>query len=344
VTITNLVEDAPEFPEYGTEGYDPFLDLWARLIRPFDVVRTVSAITGLSNSVVSQLVGVAIAGSTEANRLLDELPKSIRSLATSMTTQNERCKGELRGPVLWSETMSARASSFGDPDLYVCMTPSRAYDVDENRVLVSALVAVRDAAKDATENTPLRQQEDKQLRAVKRNGNDAGRFVEHPSLQRVSRERPKARAIKRTRSGKKAKVYEPAVAMLERAANPLTAEDVRSWCDKRTLAQIALLMGVAHRLELTGNTLPAFRSERGALFSGPVQYYHGRLLGDRDSLSGIVIGSLLVDVPDRLSDPNRGRAEAALKARAGDRHTMVVMNEPDIDRAVIRAIELVRGG
>ena len=35
MTIINLVEDAPEFPEYGTEGYDSFLDLWARLIRPF---------------------------------------------------------------------------------------------------------------------------------------------------------------------------------------------------------------------------------------------------------------------------------------------------------------------
>src|SRR5437868_559726 len=84
-----------------------------RLIRPFDVIHTVSAITGLSNSVVSQLVGSAIAGSAEASHLLDELPRTIRSLATSMTTQNERCKGELRGPVLWSETMSARASSFG---------------------------------------------------------------------------------------------------------------------------------------------------------------------------------------------------------------------------------------
>jgi hypothetical protein len=342
VTITNLVEDAPEVVPYGESGYDAFLDLWARLIRPFDVINTVAAITGISTSVVSQLVGTAIAGSPEANRLLDELPHTIRSLATSMTTQNERCKGELRGPVLWSETMSARASSFGDPDLYICMTPSRAYDVDENRVLVSALVAVRDAARDATENMPVRHQEDVVLRAVKRNGNDAGRFVEHPSLQKVSRDRPKARAIKRTRSGKKKKVYEPAIAMLERAANPLTVEDVRGWCDQRTLAQIQVLMGVVHRLELTGNRLPAFRSERGALYSGPVQYYHGRLLGDRESLSGIVIGSLLVDVPDRLSDPSRARAEAALQARAGGRDTFVVMSEPDIDRAVIKAIELVR--
>ncbi len=344
MTIINLVEDAPEVAPYGDPDYDAFLDLWSRLIRPFDVINTVSAITGLSHSVVSQLVGSAIAGSTEATRLLDELPRTIRSLASSMTTQNERCKGELRGPVLWSETMSARASSFGDPDLYVCMTPSRAYDVDENRVLVSALIAVRDAAKAATENVLSRHHEDAGLRAVKRNGNDAGRFVEHPSLQKVSRERPKARALKRTRSGKKAKVYEPAIAMLERAANPLIADDVRQWCDRRTMLQIRVLMGVVHRLELTGNRLPAFRSERGALYAGPVQYYHARLLGDRESLSGIVIGSLLVDIPDQPTDPSRERAEAALLARAGGRQTMVVMTEPDIDRAVIKAIELVRGG
>jgi hypothetical protein len=342
VTITNLVEDAPPVAPYGEPGYDSFLDLWSRLIRPFDVIHTVSAITGLSNSVVSQLVGAAIAGSPEATHLLDELPRTIRSLATSMTTQNERCKGELRGPVLWSETMSARASSFGDADLYVCMTPSRAYDVDENRVLVAALIAVRDAAHDATENTPIRHQEDAHLRMVKRNGNDAGRFVEHPSLQKVSRDRPKARAIKRARAGKKKKVYEPAIAMLERAANPLVADDVRRWCDARTMAQIRVLMGVVHRLELTGNQLPAFRSERAALYSGPVQYYHGRMLGDRESLSGIVIGSLLVDVPDQLADPSRARAEAALEKRSGGRQTMVIMDEKDIDHAVIKAIELVR--
>src|SRR4029077_13388682 len=157
--LINLVGEAPTSVSYGADGYDPFTDLWSRLIRPFDVVHTVSAITGLSISVVSQMVGVAIAGSPQASRLLDTLPMTLRSLSTSRTSHAERCKGELRGPVLWSETMSARASSFGDSDLYVCMTPSRVYDVDENRVLVAALVAVRDAGQVACENTPLREQD-----------------------------------------------------------------------------------------------------------------------------------------------------------------------------------------
>lgn len=74
-----------------------------------------------------------------------------------------------------------------------------------------------------------------------------------------------------------------------------------------------------------------------------MQYYHGRRLGDRTRLSGIVIGQLLVDVPDRLHDPSRRRAEARLAARSGSRATMVVMGEEDLDRAVQRAIELATG-
>jgi hypothetical protein len=334
VTISHVVEDAEASVPYGVEGYDAFVDLWARLVRPFDVIHTVSAITGLSNSVVAHLVGAAVAGSIEADRLLDEFPRTIRALATSMTTQNERCQGELRGPVLWSETMSARASSFGDPDLYVCMVPSRAHDVDENRVLVSALVAVRDSARAAVVNIPERHQQGASLRAIKRNGNDAGRFAQHPSLQRVSRDRPTARAVKRTRSGKKARTYHPAIQMLDRMANPLGREDVRGWCDERTLARIRVLMGVVERLERAGDRLPPFRSEPGMLVAGRVQYHHSRLLGDRDSLSGIVVGDLLIDVPDQLSDPSRSRTLSSLAARAHGRRCAVVTTEGDLDVAV----------
>jgi hypothetical protein len=339
VPLINLVDEAPASVPYGADGYDPFIDLWSRLIRPFDVVHTVSAITGLSISVVSQMVGIAIAGSPQATHLLDTLPMTIRSLSTSMTSHAERCKGELRGPVLWSETMSARASSFGDSDLYVCMTPSRVYDVDENRVLVAALVAVRDAAQVACENTPLREQDNSTFLVLRRNGKDAGRFVEHPSLQRVSREYPKARAIKRTWAGKKRKIYEPALQMLDRAANPLSSADIRDWCDRRTVAQFRVLMGIAHRLERrSGTPLPDFRSERGSLWAGPLEYHHARLLGEPSSAGGIRIGNLLVDVPDPLGDPDRERAERHLSARPGVHDAMVVMSEGDLDVAVERAL------
>ncbi len=324
----------------GDGPSDAFLEIWNRLSRPFDVVRTVSAMVGLPSAEVAQMVGARLATSPEAESLLDAMPTVVRSLATSLQTQTERCLGNLRGPVLWSETMSARASSFGDEGLFVCKTPSRAYDIDENRVLVASLLMISDAARGAEHNNE-RALDDPLLRAARRNGNEANRFAQHPSLARVTRERPNARAIKRTRSGKHRKSYQPALDMLERFANPLDPQDVWALCDERTQAQHQVLIGLMERLERHGSTrLPAFRVERGALFTGPVQYYHGRRLGDRTRLSGIVIGQLLVDVPDRLHDPSRRRAEARLAARAGSRPTMVVLGTDDLDRAVDRAIEM----
>lgn len=334
--------EAPSFDlDPGDEGYDPFDDLWSRLARPMEVASTVSALLGLPVKEVQQLAGIKIAASPEADRLLDTFPRTIRSLATSMKQSAERCIGSLRGPVLWSETISARAASFGNPDVFVCQTPSRAYDIDENRVLVWALLQVREAAERATEGTHSRY-DDRVMKAVRRNGNDAARFAEHPSLSAVARERPKLRALKRTRMGRKRDAYGPALDCLDRAAEPLTAQDVRLLCDERTRVQHEVLMKICHRLERHGNRLPEFRVERGALYSGPVQYYHGRRLGDRDKMSGIVIGNLLVDVPDRIHDPSRSRAEALLQSRAAGHKIAVVMDDDDIDAAVATAIDLAR--
>lgn len=330
-------------PAFGDPEYDPFDDLWSRLARPFEMVPTVATVIGLPPKAVAQLVGTALSTSPEAEELLETFPKTIRSLATSVHTHAERCIGSLRGPVLWSETMSARSASFGDPDVFVCSTPSRAYDIDENHVLVYALGEVKEAARLAAEAAGETASDDARLRQVRRNGAQASRFLDHPTLRGVSHKRPRARAIKRTRSGKHRKWYAAALQMVERATTPLRSDEVRRWCDERTRAQHHVLMGVINRLEGSGSPrLPDFRAEQQALYAGPVQYRHPRYLGDRGTVSGIMIGQLLIDVPDRLHDPNRRRASDLLKARGAGRQTMVVLDERDIDRAVELAIDLAK--
>jgi hypothetical protein len=316
-----------------------FAELYARLARPFDVVTTMAALVGLSAVAVGQVVGAAMAGGPEAQALLSAMPATVRSLATSMQTHNERCIGELRGPVMWSETMSARASSFGDRDLFVCATPTRAYDIDENQVLVAALKLVADGGKAATEKVPA-PVSDPMLDAARQAGQEAARWLDHPSLANVSRQRPRARALRRTRSGKHRATYGPALAVLDRAGEPLTVGDVDVWRDQRTRAQHHVLIQIVHRLEAGGRRLPDFRVERGAVFAGPVQYHHSRRLGDHQTVSGITVGRLLVDVPTRLHDPDRDRAEAELAARSGGRPSMVVMEEDDLDAVVARAVEV----
>jgi hypothetical protein len=339
--IVSIVETPDDTPDFGEPGYQAFDALWSRLARPFEMVPTVAAVIGLPRKAVSQLLGIAVATSPEADELLATFPRTVRSLATSVQAHAERCIGSLRGPVLWSETMSARSASFGDPDLFVCATPSRAYDIDENHVLVYALSELQAAGKLALESASKGSGE-LVLRRARRNAAEATRFLEHPSLRSVSHKKPRARALKRTRSGKHRKWYVPALRMVERAATPLTVEEIRSWCDARTRAQHHVLMGVVNRLERSGAAplLGEFRVDQNSLAAGPVEYRHPRFLGDRSTPSGIVIGQLLIDVPERLHDPNRRRATDQLKARGGGLQTVLVMDERDIDRAVELAIDL----
>jgi hypothetical protein len=324
-----------------TATEEPLIELWRRMARPFNAAETIDALLGLSHTVVRQFIGAMIATSAEAENLLDGMTATMRSLATSMTTQAERCHGDVRGPILWSETMSARAASNGAEDLFVCQAATRAYDITENRVLVAALHHVFEGAQDArivSEKT----YDDPTLRTARHNGDRARTYLQHPSLRSVTHEKPNGRAIKRTRSGKKKDSYKPALEMIERAADPISATDLLPFCDRRTRAQHRVLLTLVQRVEQEGTKLPGFRAEQGVLYAGPLQYHHPHTLGQINRLSGILIGNLLVDVPDRLRERSRKRAEEDLQLRADGRQCMVIMNRDDIEHAFDRAVNMAR--
>jgi hypothetical protein len=309
-----------------------------RLARPFEVVGTIAALVGEPPAAVAHGVGLALATSREAQVLVEQMHASVRSLATSLQSHSQRCIGELRGPVLWSETFSARASSFGDRDLFICATPARAYDIDENRVLAHALRLVRDAGRAAADRNhgPV---DDPVQRLARDVGHEAGRWLDHPAMSSVTLSRPSPRAVRRTRSGKHRATYRPALDVIDRAGEPVGVDDAYRWCRPVVRQRIAVLDALIERLERQGRRrVPELRAERGALLAGPLVFRAGR--SDAVGDSGIVIGSLLVDVPETPDTP-REAAEAELAARAGGRPSMVVLEEDDVDRAVARAVELI---
>src|SRR5688572_17819644 len=129
-------------------GPDATIELWYRLARPFDAVSAVEALTALYPTTARQLVGMCLATSREADALLDRMHEIVRSLSIATTTVPVRHEGEVRGPILWSETVAARSASPGAGNVFVCASPVKAYDTDQNRVLRFALSRVRDAARD----------------------------------------------------------------------------------------------------------------------------------------------------------------------------------------------------
>lgn len=325
-------------------GLDATTELWDRLARPFDTGATVDALLGLSPDVVEQLVGVLVATCDEAESLLAGMPRTLRTLKSAVGSNNERCLGELRGPVQWSETLAAQASSLGNRDLYVCASPRRAYDVVENQVLVSALraIAVSGAGIETVSGDSY---EDEGLRRARHNAKLARRFLDHRRLEAVRvNGRPSERAVKRTRGGKMSAAYRPALAMLDRVTEPLTLEDLSPYCDKRTRVQHGVLVGIIQELESRGLRVPSLRAEGGSMFAGPVEYIHPRRRGDRSRVHGILIGNVLVDVPDGLRDRNRELAAEELRVRSHGHDVVPVVEADDIVVAVDAAVRSARGG
>ena len=322
-----------------TAADTPTHALWARLRRPFDTPEVVDATLGLSEDVIEQLIGSRVASGEGAERLLARMPVIARALSTAIRKRPERCMGELRGPVLWSETMAARGSSAAAPDVFVCAVPRRHYDTDENRILVAALVAIRDAGR-ATEALPADAYDDEVLRRARANGHRAERWLHSQHLQTVPRTRPSAREIRRVRAGSRKGTYTPAVRLLEEAYEPLTVEDLLPLCDRRTRAQHEALIGLVERLEARGRLVPQFRARDGVLFSaGILEYHHPRLRGANAGLHGILVGDVLVDVPSQRGMVRRDVVIEGLQARSEGRRVVAVFGPEDLDRAVDLALD-----
>jgi hypothetical protein len=316
---------------YGVEpgtGLRVVLD-W--LARPYDAERVTAALLGLPTRMARQLVGAVLATSEEAEDLLDTMPAIVRSLAIATTDRPERCVGEIRGPVLWGETMSARSSSAGDPGLFVCATTTKAYDTDENRVLKSALAVVHRAGRHA--EIGMEGYTDDVVRRARHNGQRAGHLLEHQTLAQVPVVRPNGRQLRRTRAGSRRHTYDPALRLLRRAAEPIGVDHLTAFADARTRAQHDLLAATLQHLEdVTGTNTP-LRSHRGGLAAGPLTFHHPGRRGDGSQLDGITLGNVLLDVPDPL-DADLERAHAGLQARAGSRRAILAVGPAAVETAV----------
>ena len=181
---------------------------------PFNTPETVEAILGLPMKVVRQYVGTLIATSPEAVELLDNMPKTIRSLATSMESHAQRlprraararCCGA-RPCRPGRRATAPRTSSSAPPRPAPTTSPrtrcSSRRSTASGRPRGDAQLISEDTYDDAT------------LRQARSLGERAKTYLNHPSLRSVTAERPSGRALKRTRAGKSRKSYEPALIML----------------------------------------------------------------------------------------------------------------------------------
>jgi hypothetical protein len=249
--------------------------IWARLARPFDPVRAAEAMLGMGHGTVRTVAASLHATSPEVIALLFQMPVTLRSLGVATTNRSERCHGEIRGPVQWSETMSARGATAGALDLFVCTTTARAYDTPENRILVSALRSIVDAGRDVERGSPLTTAPAGYdlARHARRNASLAVRYLDHRALSGVQPRKPTTKEIARVRASKRARTYLPAITVLERADETIGPLDVEGLADARTRRELTALADTLDALERRGHPV-SLHVRRAALVGGPVTYAH----------------------------------------------------------------------
>jgi hypothetical protein len=250
-------------------------DLWDLVARPVNTIQAAEIMLGISASAARLLAAALHATSPEVDALLFAVPHMMRSLAIATTVAPERSHGEVRGPIQWSETMSARAASAGDPMVFVCAAPGRAYDAPENRVLVAALESIRAAAA-SVEVGRLKHRDTALFHHIRGNATMARRYLDHRSLNSIPRVKPTARELKRTRSGTRRRTYGSALLVLERQGAGFTGEDLALVADDATTAEHAAVVEAVRVLRAKGETIPGFRVRNGALTAGALTYRHRR--------------------------------------------------------------------
>lgn len=320
-----------------TERQDPHAAtrlLWDSVWRGSSTSEVAHSLCGLSPETIRQLAGALLATSEEAAHLLTVMPEMLRDLSITTVQTPERCQGEVRGPVLWSETIAARAGTAGATDVFICLTAQRAYDTPQNRVLVAALDAIRKAARDADVVARQAYDDEVMLRA-RGNGDEARRFLDHRTLRDVSRKRPTHREIAKAASGRRSRHYEVAIELLKVSRDPIRLENLLAFVDARTAWQHWLVVTLVAHLRLRGATPGQFRvTPGGDLRAGRLTYRHPNVAQEtRNPLHGVLFERLIIDVPEQIGETDLDRAEAALAARAHGRIPVLVTSPADIEHA-----------
>jgi len=263
-TATGTTVDAPVA---ATDS--PTATLWRRRSPRSPAVPSATALTGVETSTLSDATSIALAASDEARALLDGMEVRIRTLPTTVATSSERCVSSVRGPIMWSETLTARANALGNDDVFVCMTTSRSFDTIENRLLVDALNSIAVAARALRGPTGERVDPDEAAR-IEAIAIEAAGWRGDSRFADVTTRRLTGRAAAHVRGGHRRAWMEPIHAVRSRAREPFWPEDVVGLCDEwtaalhRTVVQVLDALDRPHLMTLSD----------GGLWSGPVSFRH----------------------------------------------------------------------
>jgi hypothetical protein len=301
------------------------------------------AACGIPPAQIADLSELMVAHSHEAAIFLDRMPQTMRGLVSSTTMETERCVGQVRGPILWSETVTAWSAGIGAEDVFVCVAPRRDYDLAENRAVAWLLQRIARA--------PMRLDTAASMYLdpsghdlIRRHATEARRWLRHRFLDGIEARRPTAGDLRRVRTSRHRAVYGPTQALLSRVLKPLHADELTDVLDERTADQMHALRWLVEELDRRGRDRLEWSVASASLTMGELVFRHAAHFGPQDR--GIWLGSVAIDAAPGISTAPAATLDqvagvtAALNSRAGGRPWCVVADRSDASLAVQLAIDV----
>lgn len=227
------VQDSGEPTSTAGATSDPTEQLWLRRSPRSAAVPSAAALTGVDTRLLRQATAIAVASSPEAAALLEGMEYRIRTLPTTVETSAERCVNSVRGPVMWAETITARANALGNDDVFVCMTTRRSYDRIENQLLLDALSSIAAAGRALDGHLGERVETDdaERIRAV---AHRAETWCSDSRFAGIRPGRLTGRAAARVRGGHRRAAMAPVLAVRRRTLEPFAPADLVGLADEWT--------------------------------------------------------------------------------------------------------------
>ncbi len=227
---------------------EPTAELWRRRSPRSPAIACATALTGIDNATLADATAIALAASEEAEHLLEGMELRIRTLPTTVTNAAERCINSVRGPIMWAETITARANALGNDDVFVCMTTERSFDTVENQLLVDALESIAAAGKALRGPTGERVDEQDAAR-IAAFAQEAAGWRKDSRLAGVRPRRLTGRSAARVRGGHRKAKMEPVLAVRRRAREPFRPDDMVGLADEWTRALHRSVLRVLDAME-----------------------------------------------------------------------------------------------
>ena len=314
-------------PDDNGSGREPATSqLWRSRARTSPAIPFASALIGLDVATLSDAVSISLAASDEARALLDGMGVRVRTLPSSIDAVPERCVNSVRGPILWGETLTARANALGNDDVFVCVTAGRSFDTVENRVLVAALEAISRAERSL--RTPVGERvAPRDAARVAAVAAEAREWRRHPRLAGVKGTRLDGRDLARLRGGHRIARMKAVIAIRDRVAEPFVAEDIMGLADLSTLVYHEFVTSVFGRLAARGMVAGSTTYSDGSLRLGAATFRHPAV--DGSGAPGLSFRGIPLVPTEELYD------EASWADRV-PKDAVVISNVLDLDRLLDR--------